>query len=235
METWVWCVLLDLVFQGPFAIFGQAGNDLDTVWKNIFGGHHVHAWPIPSTLCETWRYTTVEQLAGHSGLAAVTAGKSESATEYSPLELSMSEIRKDVYYIIAEQVARVSAPTMPPQISVTINKAFALALQLSTQRCRLQLTYPLVGAEFHKHSMESMPDPDGEDIENGNVAFIAHPGLTKWGDAHGKNLDHRFDIVSSLVQLEAPEPGNTMGNTMGSTTTEADIAALEHNTGVSSK
>lgn len=124
---------------------------------------------------------------------------------------------------------------MPPQISVTINKAFALALQLSTQRCRLQLTYPLVGAEFHKHSMESMPDPDGEDIENGNVAFIAHPGLTKWGDAHGKNLDHRFDIVSSLVQLEAPEPGNTMGNTMGSTTTEADIAALEHNTGVSSK
>jgi hypothetical protein len=231
MEAWVWCVLLSFVFQDPFAIFGEVGDNLDMVWKDIFGSHYVHAWPVPSRLCETWRYTTVEQLAEHADLAPVAAGKSEPATEYSRLQLSMSKIRKDIYYTIAEQVARVSAPTKPPQIDDIIDKAFALALQMSTQRCRLQLTYPFVGAEFHKDSMESMPDPDGEDMEKGNVAFIVHPGLTKWGDAHGKNLDHRFDIVSSLVQLEAPQPGNTTGNT----TTKADTAALEHNTGVSSR
>jgi hypothetical protein len=46
------------------------------------------------------------------------------------------------------------------------------------------------------------PDPDGNNVEVGTVAFVVHPGLTKWVDTHRKKLEHRYDIVPSLVQLE---------------------------------
>lgn len=49
-----------------------------------------------------------------------------------------------------------------------------------------------------------MPDLDGDDIDDGVVAFIVKPGLRKWGNAHGKMLDQYYDIVPSLVQLHRP-------------------------------
>ena len=50
--------------------------------------------------------------------------------------------------------------------------------------------------------MTSVPDRDGDDINDGVVAFVVNPGLTKWGDARGEKLDERYDIVPCLVQLE---------------------------------
>ena len=48
-----------------------------------------------------------------------------------------------------------------------------------------------------------MDDPDDDDkAESGVVAFVLRPGLTKWGDAHGKNLDQVCPIVKSTVKLE---------------------------------
>jgi hypothetical protein len=44
--------------------------------------------------------------------------------------------------------------------------------------------------------------PDSEEVPEGRVAFIVNPGLTKWGDAHGKCLDQRLDIVPALVFVE---------------------------------
>ena len=52
--------------------------------------------------------------------------------------------------------------------------------------------------------MKIMEDPDDDDdsTENGIVTFVLNPGLTKWGDAYGKNLDQHCDIVKSTVKLE---------------------------------
>lgn len=205
VEAWVWCVLLDLVFQSPFAMFGEEGECLQTVWQGIFGVQHAHSWPTPTALCETWRYTTTEQLTGQADLVGAAAGKSKPDMEYKHLEMSMLATRSNVKHIIAEYVARISATTDSAVIGSIVDKAFALALRMSSQRFRLQITYPSVGMMFHRDSMCTLPDPDGEDSEEGTVAFVVHPGLTKWGDAYGKNLDQRFDIVSSLVQLDAPE------------------------------
>ncbi|KAJ8113128.1 hypothetical protein OPT61_g4673 [Boeremia exigua] len=86
-----------------------------------------------------------------------------------------------------------------------VDRAFTLALEMSLQNCRFQVTYPSAGAKFHDGSMSSLPDLDGEDISDGIVAFVVNLGLTKWGDAHGKMLDQRYDVVSALVQLEPAE------------------------------
>jgi hypothetical protein len=48
-----------------------------------------------------------------------------------------------------------------------------------------------------------MPPYGEDDVDNGIVAFVINPGLTKWGDVHGKAFDYRYDIVPARVQLEA--------------------------------
>jgi hypothetical protein len=37
---------------------------------------------------------------------------------------------------------------------------------------------------------------------DGTVAFVVSLRLTKWGDAEGRQLDCRYDIVPSLVHLQ---------------------------------
>jgi hypothetical protein len=54
----------------------------------------------------------------------------------------------------------------------------------------------------------SIPNIDGEETDEGVVAFVINPGLTKYGDAHGKNLDQRYDIVPSLVLLDPLDQGS---------------------------
>jgi hypothetical protein len=50
--------------------------------------------------------------------------------------------------------------------------------------------------------MTAVPDRNGRDIEEGTVSFVVNSGLTKWGDAEGRNMDCRYDIIASLVQVE---------------------------------
>jgi hypothetical protein len=65
-----------------------------------------------------------------------------------------------------------------------VNEAFVLAMHMSLQRSRLQITYPDIGKEVNTPEIESMP-PYGEgDVDNGIVAFVINPGLTKWGENH---------------------------------------------------
>jgi hypothetical protein len=75
---------------------------------------------------------------------------------------------------------------------------------MSPQRTRVRITYPVVGSGWDGSSMKLLEDPDDDDdvTENGVVSFVLNPGLTKWGDAHGKKLDQRCDIVKAKVKLE---------------------------------
>ncbi|KAI4620109.1 hypothetical protein J4E80_004635 [Alternaria sp. BMP 0032] len=200
VEAWVWSVLVDNIFRTPFSIYGTDCEVLNTTWQNMFVTDHVNGWPTPTSLSENWRCATMESLLALVDRETITHGKVTEVTKQ--LEPAVIATRNKIQTIIESGLDKISSDPDLSQVGNIVNKAFALAAEMSLQKSRLQVTYPKVGEVFAAESMSYVPDPDGNDIDEGVVAFTVNPGLTKWGDTHGKNLDHRYDIVASLVQLE---------------------------------
>ncbi|KAI4656789.1 uncharacterized protein J4E78_006680 [Alternaria triticimaculans] len=200
VEAWVWSVLIDRVFRTPFSIFGADCEPLSTTWQNMFVTDHVNGWPTPTLLSENWRCATMESMFALVDRFSITHGKVNEVPKQ--LEPAVITTRNWIQTTIESGLDTISSDPDVSQVGNIVNKAFALAAHMSLQKSRLQITYPKVGEVFAAESMSYVPDPDGEDIDEGVVAFTVNPGLTKWGDTHGKNLDHRYDIVASLVQLE---------------------------------
>jgi molecular chaperone GrpE (heat shock protein) len=201
VESWVWSVLIKMVFRTPFTVYGKQCEQLSEVWSNMFLAEHCNKWPTPSSLCETWRYTTAESMLRLVDRDIITSGKAKN--EYRELELDVIETRKGVVAAIESGITTIAFTADNLDIVSIVDKAFTLAVQMALERFRLQITYPKVGDKFNKNMMKLIFDPDGEDIDDGLVAYVVNPGLTKWGDTNGKNLEHRYDIIPSLVQLEA--------------------------------
>jgi hypothetical protein len=135
-----------------------------------------------------------------AGETAIVQGLGDRKIE--GLSKIVLDARSYVQSIVEAHMHSIDPKADTTQIGRIIDKAFKLAMIMSLQHSRLQMTFPKVGAEFVMASMVVVPDRDGEDISDGIVAYVTHPGLTKWGDARGENYEHRLDIVSSLVQLE---------------------------------
>ncbi|KAG9203699.1 hypothetical protein G6514_002310 [Epicoccum nigrum] len=209
-EAWIWSVLIDRIFASPFALSEEHGGTMTDLWYRLFGAGHNHEWPIPSVMCEKWRYTTTEHSVNAFGLADLI-GDDQAADKMVQdddcrssfyEQSSSSNVRNKTIRIVSTRLATVSSKGDFAQIPGIIDQAMTLALEMSLQRCCLQVTYPAVNANFVKSQMSAVADADGEDMQDGVVAFVVHPGLTKWGDANGKDLDQRYDIVPSLVQLQ---------------------------------
>jgi hypothetical protein len=165
-------------------------------------GHYNH-WPIPTVLSETWRYTTMESMLELVDGEIITHGKDKDKP--TSIEAAIIASRKHVVNAIGSRLAKVSNVDVScQQVNTIIDRAFSFAMQMSLQRVRFQITFPKPGGKSNNDTMKFVPDTDGKDVSEGIVAFTVNPGLTKWGDAHGKNHDHRYDIVTSLVQLETP-------------------------------
>ncbi|KAL5115880.1 hypothetical protein ACEQ8H_006196 [Pleosporales sp. CAS-2024a] len=205
IEAWVWSTLMVNIFSGPFRIFGKPGQNLDDDWGHIFEAVLPAQWPKASPACEKWRYITMEQLLSLVGQDTITKGHTEVSTR-SKFGKRWSECvlrkRKEVAQMIAHGLLSVSTWVDGSRIPHVIDQAFSLAFRMSLQRCRTQVVYPRIGANFVKDEMESMPDANGDDMTEGAVAFVVNPGLTKWGDANGKMLEHHCHIVLPLVQLD---------------------------------
>jgi hypothetical protein len=208
VEAWVWSVLIDLVFLTPFNVFHHNGAIIGGLWFKMFGADGVSGWPSPSPHCEHWRCSTMEQLMENAGRAAITHGEIKTSPPLPEggtaqrLEMSAVKARAEVADIILSRVLTISQASDLSQIPKVVDKAFALALDMSLQRSRLQITFPAIGTRFDQETMLSFGDRSGEDFAEGEVAFIINPGLTKWGDAEGRMLDQRYDIVPALVQLK---------------------------------
>lgn len=206
IEAWIWSVLLDLIFASAFSIYGKFGTVCSTNWKWVFGSGHEGMLPRPTALSESFRCTIADHLVSLVG-RDTTAQRKAAANECMGqtarrCATATLECREKVANTIGTKLTSISSTVDVSEISSIVDRAFALALDMSLQKCRLQITYPAIGATFDISSMTSMPDLDGDDIDDGVVAFVVNPSLTKWGDAHGKMLDQRYDIVPSLVQLE---------------------------------
>ncbi|KAF3006486.1 hypothetical protein E8E13_004233 [Curvularia kusanoi] len=210
IEAWIWSVMLEHIFATPFAIFGVASSAFGKSWMWLYGEKFEGARPLPSASCELYRRTVLEEMVRLAGRDTILSGQEDAHILDSERARRLAEgalqWREKVANTIGTQLAIISSTVDFSQISHIVNRSFALALEMSSQRCRLQITYPAIGAAFHSGSMSSIPDLGGKDTHGGDVAFIINPGLTKWGDAHGQYLDQRYDIVPSLVQLQPPKP-----------------------------
>lgn len=202
VEAWVWSVLLELVFASPFMILGEKCDFLCFNWHSLFLSGHVGEWPGPSALCETWRYTTMERMMEVVDPNVIAKGESKGANPF--VEASILKARQMVMDKIQTGFVECADPAAIAQIQTIIDKSFALAMKMSLQRYRLQVTYPKVGAAFIKEEMAGISEDDDGVANDGVVAFTVNPGLTKWGDTHGNHFDERYDIVPALVQLEHP-------------------------------
>ncbi|KAI4924199.1 uncharacterized protein J4E92_007280 [Alternaria infectoria] len=200
LEAWTWALLVKSVFRNPFAVFGNNVERVNEAWHELFGSDHNHDWPSPSVVCENWRRSTAECLR-ESANAVV---RNDDTLE--PTSKRIKTARIDASKELASEWESFLKQMFPgsnsSQVHSIVDKAFALAVQMSLQRCRLQITYPSTGCMFAEGEMTSVPDREGDDFNDGVVAFVVNPGLTKWGDARGEKLDERYDIVPCLVQLE---------------------------------
>ncbi|KAI4622563.1 uncharacterized protein J4E87_006505 [Alternaria ethzedia] len=200
LEAWIWTILIKRVFRNPFTILGENVKYVHKAWIEMFGDEHHHEWPVPTAVCENWRRTTIEHL--HESMNEAFRLDSDVEPKFKRKKTTSVDPRKKLADEAEEYLeARLPASNCS-QLRGIIDKAFALAKQMSLQRCRLQITYPSTGCIFVESEMTSVPDRDGDDINDGVVAFVVNPGLTKWGDARGEKLDERYDIVPCLVQLE---------------------------------
>ncbi|KAH7083207.1 hypothetical protein BKA63DRAFT_584486 [Paraphoma chrysanthemicola] len=201
IEAWIWSVLYIDVFDTPFKIFGTFGNGLAESWFSVYGEDHVLEWPTPSLKCELWRYTTTEQLVESVGKDLISHGRKSLLLD--DVEASVVAVRKDIGEIVCTSLCVLDPAADAIQIGNVVDKAFTLAMQMFLQRSRLQITYPQVGDKFIHNEMTFLPDRNGNDIEDGLVAYVLNPGLAKWGNAHGEQYECRLDLVPSLVQLES--------------------------------
>jgi hypothetical protein len=208
IEAWVWSVLVEMVFRTPFAIFNCQGDSLSDLWSKMFDVQHSLDWPTPSLRCESWRVSTMEQLVEAAGRTVITHGEDRESGQLSEdadrdLQKCVIRSRALVKDTIESKLSALSPGINVSHIQNIVDKAFTLALEMSLQRSRLKVTFPTIGTSFNKGRMTPIPDRGGRDIEEGTVAFIVNPGLAKWGDAEGRNMDCRYDIVVALVQVEA--------------------------------
>ncbi|KAI8935132.1 hypothetical protein NX059_007726 [Plenodomus lindquistii] len=200
VEAWVWSMLIKMVFRTPFAMIGPDCDSLNKTWQNIYGNKHCHDWPSPKLRSEIWRYTTMESMMEIVSQDVITTGNTKYATKQ--LDKAVENFRQHVISYIQMGLGISSSSAAAQQVLSIINKAFGLALQMSVQKFRLQITYPKVGSNFDEDTMRFQNSE--EEDHQARVAFVVNPGLTKWGDTHGKNFEHRYDIVPALVHLEAP-------------------------------
>ncbi|KAF2642544.1 hypothetical protein P280DRAFT_548005 [Massarina eburnea CBS 473.64] len=199
MEAIVWSVLIHFIFNTPFSMFGPIFSDLSDTFSSLFGPLHSHGWPIPTDIAERWRYTTLERLLELTGVDMITNGPSEDHN----LARSMHSVRYNIHDVVESTFLRLSPNTDYSKLKVIVDKAMGLALQMFLERSRVQIVWPALGDPFVVGETPHLASThESEDVEEGYVAFIVNPGLAKWGDAHGKNLETRLDIVPAQVFVE---------------------------------
>lgn len=210
LEAAIWSILMDTIFSTPFYVFGKYADLFTTEWKELFirAGlmQSEPSWPPPSPLCEKWRYVTIEQLQSKVVGERPTSHEREESDNQEIDEVVDSSHQNAKIHIeqaLIDALAPVAPGIKTAKIQKIVRKACELAVQLGLQRCRLQIIAPKLDQEYIANKTADMMGISGcENIKTGRVAFIANPGLRKWGDGHGGHLDQSLNLVPALVFIE---------------------------------
>ncbi|KAF2820899.1 hypothetical protein CC86DRAFT_386926 [Ophiobolus disseminans] len=99
IEAWVWSVFLYFVFDTPFSILGTEASEVKKVWTSIFGADHADQWPTSSSLCETWRCTTMNYVFAKM-IAQEVVTQVKTHEKPTVLEESVLELRNNISIVI---------------------------------------------------------------------------------------------------------------------------------------
>lgn len=177
------------------------GEDLPDIYISLFGIDHQHNWPKPSEPAEQWRCNTLQYLVGSTNDQIIVEGKvhHEGILAFHYIE----KRREAVVDSIGEPLTRLFPSLDASKIYPIVDKAFNLAFRIYMQQCRFQVVFPELGEQYIAGTTAEMTSHgNGDSGPVGIVGSVINPGLAKWGDAHGKNLDQRLDLVPSLVLVD---------------------------------
>jgi hypothetical protein len=119
------------------------------------------------------------------------------------IEASYQDARTGTEKMLSHDILSIAPAVKPLKLQRIIKKAWDLSVEMGKQRCRLQLVRPALEEKYVAGESTNLMGISGcEIIERGRVAFIANPGLRKWGDGHGANLEEYFDLKPALVYIE---------------------------------
>ncbi|RPA89025.1 hypothetical protein L873DRAFT_1796352 [Choiromyces venosus 120613-1] len=193
VESVIWKKILDTVFRSPFQVFGE---QLEGTWKAIFdeeGKESPDAYPTASEQSEKWRNATILHLT-----TKVVEKNPERATAIATTILEQLEDR--LTSILAIDQLKSSDREALRKI---VMESCEFAVLLGQQRCRLRFYEPEAGALFDTadNGREKLDPLGDEDIQFGTVAFVSAPGLRKWGNGYGQNLEEVDVIVGAKVKV----------------------------------
>jgi hypothetical protein len=150
-----------------------------------------------------WRHITIEHLLHSTTCITFTEGWPFPFENGNDFQKSVYGAKFTVFqqlYCIFEEL---ETGYDVKRLEAIVHKAFTLAVGMFSQRCRLQTMWPEVGEKYLFGETTGLTSiPESEETLSGQVAFTVNRGLTKWGDAYGKRLDQRLDIVPALVFIE---------------------------------
>lgn len=148
----------------------------------------------------------MEQLLGRVERETITKGQVRLRVGDAVYELDecVHDARHFVRYRIFSTLVRIWPDLNPARLLPVVDNAFELAVEMYTQRCRLQLSYPELGERYLEGTTTGLKSvSESEGVVSGNVAFVVSPGLVAWGDADGRKFEQKVDLVPSLVFVEA--------------------------------
>ncbi|KAJ4295214.1 hypothetical protein N0V90_007225 [Kalmusia sp. IMI 367209] len=172
IEAYIWSTLYENVFCSPFHVLGSDYEELRALFGRIFGTDHYFDWPIPSSSSECWRYTTMEHF-----VASIRKGDGVSSliTSEDPLlESSIDSHREHILKLIEGTLLLLWPQLDLVRITLIIDTAFNLALQMALQQCRIQVIFPslediYIASESPYPELKSVPESSAVPIGKGGI------------------------------------------------------------------
>ena len=156
------------------------------------GVESADAYPVASEQSEKWRNATVLHL---------TSKVSRNPEKASAIAITILEQLEDRL----SDILGIDSLKASDRDSLTkiVTDSCEFALLLGQQRCRLRFYIPEAGLHFdaNDNNKEKLETIGGEEIQFGKVGFVSAPGLRKWGNGYGQNLDELDVIVGARVKV----------------------------------
>lgn len=147
IEAWIWGVLLDSIFGSAFSMYGKSGSSWSSSWNALFGIGQIGAWPRPTASSESFRCTVADQLVTLIGRDTIVRGQADTQGRAGSVArrgvAATLECRGEVANTMGTKLTSISSTVGVSEISNIIDRAFALALDMSLQKCRLRSSFPV--------------------------------------------------------------------------------------------
>ncbi|KAH8650569.1 hypothetical protein BGZ60DRAFT_550399 [Tricladium varicosporioides] len=213
LQSAIWNVLRTHMFNTPFLVFGTDGAQAESAWRCLFGEPAIENGdekdgeskacrpevPVREEFSEKWKSMTATRLKDK-------AEESRKSGTISTGKAAKKAVQTMLYAISLDTNQPSDDPSWIADLKNVIQTATELAMAMAQQRSRLELFVP----DLQKIAASSDHCSDGkiidfdEGVEGplvGSPVLIVTPGLRKWGDGLGGNLNRSTDLEAAQVKF----------------------------------